>query len=256
LQKVQVNVKTHVVIDYDKILLNNECLADTYAFLVSHALALTDYRIFLNLNGIKPNKTSFSVAIKSVTDAYGLLKVDKNDRVKILLKDLISLELANAVTSDSLYSCFSCATASYLINGDLAEQGKNRLLCAIPLSKLYNLFLTGDYENILEYPDYLQLVDFVCENVNIERQKVVEVIKRQVSIINSSTKIIKKIKQKIITDVVSFIDCSKNMYNTFIALGGDAKIDKKLRDRAIKHSGDIMLNGVTLLREGGIIQHV
>ena len=256
LERVKLPLDLHVVIDYNAILDNCENIADTYAFIVSHALALTDYRIFLTLKSIKPNKTAFSVAIDSITDDYALLKIDKEKRVVVLLNDLMSLELANLNTEGNIYQCFSGGIASYLLNGDLTDKGKNRLLCAIPIAKLYQLYLSGDYDNILNYPDYLECVDFICENINVNRQEAIDIFNQQTNLINSSSKTLKKLKQKISNDVLSFVDCSKNMINTFVALGGDEQIDKKLRDRAIKHSGNLTLNGMSLLRESGISQYL
>ena len=256
LERVKVSLNMHVLIDYDAIRLKPQDFADTYAFIVSHALALTDYRIYLGLGQSKPNKTAFALAIKSVTNTYQLLKHDKQERLDILLNDLMCLEIANANVNGKIYQNFACATASYLLNGDKTDKGKNRLLCAIPTARLYGLYLSGDYDKILETPNYLESVDFICENFCVSRQKALDVINNQYATIKSNVKNIKKVKQLITNDVNSFIDCCKNMLNTFIALGGNDQIDKRLRDRAIKHSGDLAFNCFTLVRESGIAEYI
>ena len=108
----------------------------------------------------------------------------------------------------------------------------------------------------MNYPDYLSRADFLCEKLKLNRQKVNEELVNQSKIINEKTKNVIKIKSKILGDVNSFIECSTKMLSIFSALGGDCTIDKPKRDLAIKHSGDTKLNGMSLVRESGILESI
>lgn len=255
-QSINVKCEIHVVIDYDAILLNPHTFADAYAFIVSHALALTDYRIHLGMMGKTPDKTIFALAINAITQTYPLYSFDKQVRGLVLLNNLMSLEIASACSQGEIYKNFSGAVASQIMGEDANEQGKNRLLTSIIIAKLYNLFLSGNYDKILQSPDYLSRVDYICSKLTLDRIGVNEQLINQYETIVSNAKKLSKIKAKTQIDVNSFIECSSKMLSIFSALGGSTEIDKVKRDLSIKHSGDLYLNCMSLVRESGITESI
>ncbi len=254
-ESVSVNSKTHVLFD-SSMLEQTQDFADCYAFIVSHALALADYRASCLMLNKKINKDAFVLASKAITSTYPLFTYSNTEQPSKLLLGFLYLELANNLSKGELYNTFSSRQASVFLKEENLGFGAKLLLTAKPTSGIYKLAMSGEYDKIMDYANYLTRADWVSKKLKILPKTVIEQLIFQSNVIKSHRKSIETIKQSLVKDVDSFVDCGDKMISTFTALGGDTQIDAVARAKAVKHSGDLVLNGMSLVRESGISEHI
>lgn len=254
-ENVNVNVKTHVLFD-SCVLDKHQDFADCYAFVVSHALALVDYRSSCLMLNKKINKDAFVLASKTIINTYPLFTYPNTEQPLKLFLGFLYLELANNLSKGELYNTFSCRQASNFLKEVNLGLGAKLLLTAKPTSEIYKLATSGEYNKIMNYANYLSRADWVSKRLKILPKTIVEQLVFQSNVIKSHKKSIAIIKQSLIKDLNSFVECGNKMISTFTALGGDTDIDVIARAKAIKHSGDVVLNGMSLVRESGISEHI
>lgn len=254
-ESVSVNVKTHVLFD-ENMLKQEKDFADCYAFVVSHALALVDYRANCLMLNKKINKDAFIFASRAITSTYPLFTHPNEEKSSKLFLGLLYLELANNLSKGEIYNVFSCRQASLFMKDINLGLGTKLLLSAKPTSSIYKLAMSDKYDKIMDYANFLTRADWVSKKLKMLPKPIVEQLVFQSNVIRSHKKNILTIKQDLTKDVDSFVDCSDKMISTFTALGGDTDIDAISRAKAIKHSGDIILNGMSLVRESGIAEHI
>ena len=254
-ERVKVDIPLSIILS-DDMSTQTQSLSEVYAFIVSHALALTDYRVNKALNGKHVSKEGFLLATKSITNVYPLFNHDKIDQPLALRQGLLGLELANLLCDGEIYHSFSCNVASKLMNSTLENVGKNTLLLATSIAKIYELYISGLYGDILEYPNYLQRAQHLSFSLKLSQKECLENLTTQAKIIRQNQREIKGLNEKLHVDLQSFKECSIKMLNIYKALGGDADIDLKKRADAIRYSGDFILNGMSIVRESGIAEYI
>ena len=252
LDEVKISANLHIIFDYKKIEQSKDCYKDAYAFLVSHALALVDLRFNALILGEKINSSAYSLASKSIVTAYSLFTNKREDFYNILTESLFSLELANLFADNKLYQSFSSKFVAD--NLKMSSYAENLLTASCLIAKLYGLYFSDKYNKILTYPDYVTRAEFIANTLSVTHAYALEKLLSNCNIINQLSYSQLSSVKKLSKDVISFIECSSNMKSTFTALGGNTESQLQSFSALIKHSGDLELNGMTLLRESGITE--
>lgn len=228
--------------------------SDVYAFVVSHALALVDYRIHTMLKGLAVDKSAYTTVSNAVTKTYPLFNYYKEQRRALLVEKSILIQLANAFGDKLIYQSFSsrlaCEYCSKSISGDKI------LSFSLTIAKIYQLLFSSKYDNLLEYPTYLKRADYIRKNSNYQLDYLLKELIDQSKLIKKDKSLVIKLKNKLLKDVNSFIKCSSKILNIFTALGGQTLSQDDAFVNAVKHSGDLILNGMSLVRESGISEYL
>lgn len=249
--KVKNTASISIVIDFDLVNLDKKALADAYAFTVSHALSFVDYRVNSAFEKYSINKVGYALARNAVTSIFPLFAYPIEQRNAVIVQNLFTLLFADALCDGKLTQVFSCAKASAIISG--AINGENMLGCAKEIAQIYQMYLSQKYDKIMEYPNYIERADWLAKK-SYRHDDIVDKLCSQAKKINANN-LPSKIMLNLSKDVQSFIKCSSTMLSTFIALGGGA-LDVEKRADAIKYSGDLELNLMSLVRESGILEHI
>lgn len=252
LEEVTISAKGHILLDYSAIESSNQSLSSAYSFIVSHTLALADYRVNALLTDKTVNKTAYQLASKSIVNAYSLFSNKREDFFGVITENLFNLEMANAFCDNALYQNFS---ANFAVQSQTQNYyASNLLLASTLIAKIYNLFCEGKYTNLLEYPNYLSRADYISKTLNLNHSFVNKAIVDNYNVLeqkrSKSTQYLKRMQK----DIQSFINCSKIMENTFTVLGGNLSSLSDELVQMIKHSGDLRLNAMSLVRDSGITE--
>lgn len=251
---VNATANQHVIIDYESAIKRTN-FADAYAFVVSHSLALVDYKINTEIFGIKPDNKSLIFAKKIITSTFDLPLQEKTRSQLIICKNLLCLEIFNFLHSDKIYKSFSCYYSSKVYSQHV-QMGKLLLLSAIPTAKIYQIYFTNKYDKLLDIPNYFARADFLSEKLNIKREKTLKELIFQSEQLQEKSKQIANLSNRILEEVKWFLSMSNCALNAYSKFGGDLTIDQKKRANAIKHSGDVCFNGMSLVRESGILEQI
>ena len=239
----------HVVVDLDSLRGNKDTISQGYAFTVSHALALTDYRINCLFENQAVIKKAYALTAQASTSIFPLYSFAEQERHEKATEYFFILQIANLLSKGKIFDCFSSAQASKFIDGKI--NGHTLLKCAISTSKIYKIFLSNNYDKILKYPDYLQRADFVRSKTAISHADATANLLVQLSKIEKIP-YPKAFSQILIKDVLSFVNCSNSILSIWTALGGCSNVNEQDFSLAIKHSGDVALNLMSLVRHSGI----
>lgn len=239
----------HVVIDLQKISSNKQTIAQGYAFTVSHALALTDYRINCLFEDKAIVKKAYTLAGKAATSVFPLFSFNEEERAQKLVEYFFTLQVANLLTKDKIFNSFSCAQASIFADGKI--NGSTILKCALSTAKIYKIFLENKYDKLLIYPDYLQRAEFISSKTKLNHADATAKLLEQIAKIQN-VPYPQSFSKVLIKDVESFVKCVNSICGIWTALGGYSSLAVTKIAPAIKHCGDIELNLMSLIRQSGI----
>ena len=232
-------------------------LSDIYAHIVSNALALVDYRTNCLFNCLPVNKDAYSLAGQAIQSAYSVFSNSYLDQPEILITALMQLELASALTKNTLTNGF-CAYNCYLLDGKVGNQGITELIYATTCAKVYSLLISGEYDKINDYPNYLTRATDLGAILVHPQDTLIKNFSYQIQKLSEKSCKISSVNQALTKDISSFIDCSNAMLSTYKALKGDMDNAPKSQRFAVKHCGDCLdnINFMTLVRESGITESV
>ena len=252
LESVNISAKGHILFDYEEIKKDKQSLPNAYAFVVSHTLALVDYRVNATITEKDVNREAYYLASQAIVNAYSLFINKREDFFSILIESFFSLEIANIFTNNCVYKSFSANFVAKTCNQN--DYAGSLLKVSALLAKIYDLFCSDKYDKILEYPNYITRAEFISNTLKISSAEATKHIVENYKIIEKNPSKAFKSLKKIQKDITSFIQCSSIMINTFTVLGGKLKdLDEKDR-QAIKHAGDLVINGMSVVRESGITE--
>ena len=252
LEEITISAKGHILLDYGEIESASQSLSSAYSFMVSHTLALVDYRINAFLADKPVNKIAYQLASQSIVNAYSLFSNKNADFFGVLTENLFNLEMANAFCDNALYQSFS---ANFALQGQAEnDYASNLLLASTLIAKIYNLFCEGKYTNLLQYPNYISRADFISKKLKINHALVTKTIVDNYNVLEQKRGKGTQYLKRMIKDIQSFINCSKIMENTFTILGGNLSYPNDDLVQMIKHSGDLRLNAMSLVRDSGITE--
>ena len=251
------NCDCHFIIDANCFDNDSGFLSDVYAHLVSHALSLADYRINCFIKGENLQKLAYQTATQAVKEAYVVFSHPYEKQAEVLIKNLFVLELANAICGGALTKSF-CGYNCYLLDKTCQNQGNAQLHYAIKCAKIYALYLSGEYSQITDYPDYLTRAIQLGGHFNHPQDTFIKNFTRTFNLIDERKDKTPRLIEIITPDITNFIQCSNAMLSTFKALKGQTITDFSYQRFALKHCGDCLnyINGMTLVRESGITEKI
>ncbi len=252
LEEVKISAKGHILFDYSDIKKSTNSIADAYAFIVSHTLALVDYRVNAFITGVEIEKNAYYIASRAIINTYSFFSLKKEEFFNNLVENLFNLELANLFTDNMLYKNFSSRFVAK--QGDINDYSATLLKTSIVIAKIYKLLCSDKYDKLLEYPDYLSRTDFISKRLNLSHSYVNAIIVENCKKVESRRAMGVQFLKNAQKDINSFIDCSNTMLNTYTVLGGNPSQNHEDFGLLLKHSGDLTINGMTLVRESGITE--
>ncbi len=252
LEEVKISARGHILFDYNDIKKSTNSLANAYAFIVSHTLALVDYRINAFLTGVEVEKNAYYLASQAIINTYSIFSLKKEEFFNLLVENFFNIELANLFSYNNFYKSFSSRFVAK--QGDFNDYSASLLKTSTLIAKIYNLLCSDKYDKLLEYPDYLSRADFISKRLNLSHACVNSIIVKNCKTIESKYAKGVQFLKNAQKDVNSFVNCSNTMLNTFTVLGGNVSQSQEDFGQLIKHSGDLTLNGMTLVRESGITE--
>ena len=247
-----------------KFVIDNACfdnfdgkLSDFYAHTVSYAFGLLDYRLNCTATKSDVDQQAYSLALRAIKRAFKVFTNGYNEQATELVTALFEIELACAYTNQALTNTFS-AYNCFMIEKDCKNQGKSELLYSVAIAKLFALYLSNQFDQLLTYPNYLQRAEKLGKVLLVAQDKIIKCLNDQSEIIKQNTAEIDATAKTVLDEVKNFIRQESTMLNTFKALKGQAQNDIKNFNFALKHCGDFVdgINCVSLIRESGILENI
>lgn len=254
IEEISVKCNIHLVLDSKNIYKNRQAIADAYAFICANSLALIDYRINAFLTEKKIDKNIYQLVSSAVIKAYPIFSFSKQTQPLAILESLLKIELANACVGGQIYKNFS----AFWVAKNLTEKelGTNTLACSIYTAKVYSLYFSGKFSEVLLSPNFNQRAEYLSNALNVSEGYVLDQITKQDKFFNRKEPRIKNLVTKLNKDLNSFIACYDFMKGAVNALGSTCIVNTEEIAPLIKHSGDLILNGMTLCRDGGITEMI
>ncbi len=167
---------TAVVIDEGIISKSNgEEFSKAFLSVMAKPLALIDYKMSSYLKGKNPTSETFNAVKKAVAIASKVTSYS-NYKTAILGAEIILLSVCASCKVLSSSGEFSIYNALKLFSTGFSESDL-RFTSLEKTAKLYHLFFSNDFSDLLSYPDYQEDIKILCEktgedaNIYIERIK-------------------------------------------------------------------------------------
>lgn len=254
--RVKVRVPRYVILDEKTVA---ECdVASAFASVIARLPDFTDYRIACAAKKYDADKRAYSLMKNAVSSAFGLFAFSVKERAEKILEYKLAAELANVASGGRLCDYSSVKNTSYLCYVKGAEKE-----CVSPsifrrVMGLYDLCCSGEYDDILEIPDYLARADYLSDLTGCGDKPFLQGLKAQCALYNENGQAVNKTKNSLKEEIRAQNAACEKAVRTFYALGGKDFADKKLIDSLIKFSGDLpdSFNGMTVVRECGISEYL
>ena len=122
---------------------------------------------------------------------------------------------------------------------------------------LLDLCLSGEYDEIVETPDYLMRADELAVLTGSDDGVFLKAFKRQRDLLSANEKAVHKIKQALKDEIKAQNAAAEKSLQTYFALGGRDETNKAEINAAVKYCGDLerTFNSMTLVRESGIAEY-
>lgn len=254
--RVKTRVPRYVVLDEKSVSGCN--VAAAFASVIARLPDFTDYRIACAVKKYDPDKRAYSLMKEAVSSAFGIFTQSVTCRAEKILEYKFAAELANVASGGRLSDYSSVKNASFLCLVKGAEKESVSPSIFRRVMGLYDLCCSGEYDDLLEVPDYLARADFLSGLTGNEDKPFLAGIKTQCDIFGENVRAVNKTKNSLKAEIEVQNDACEKAVRTFYALGGKDFADKKLIDTMVKYSGDIpdSFNGMTVVREYGIAEYL
>lgn len=258
--KIPVNPERYVIID-EKLFSKENVVSDAYAFIMSKAVALIDYRMKHVNNGTTASQYIFGLLKEAVTETLGLDNYSLEEKNIILIKNALLINLANALSNGDLYDASAETVVSRLLFRFKSYIDYGTLLfSAIKILGIYNVYFNCKSSALLNYIDYNERVDLLVNLFGLGENQVLDGIKKQLELVKKGRSRSEGEKFKLKKEVATLYKLTEKMSKTFISLGGKGlgTEDKARFIAALKVCGDTPygLNTMSLVRESGVTEFI
>ena len=254
-QYVKVRAPRYVILD-ENIAANTD-VAGAYCSVISRLADFADYRIARAAGISETDKRAYSLMKDSVSSAFGIFSLSKTERAERILTDKLTAELANLASDGQLsdYSAVRNASRLCLTRGLKKESESPYIFRRI--MGLLDLCLSGEYDEIVETPDYLMRADKLAVLTGSDDGVFLKAFKRQRDLLSANEKAVHKIKQTLKDEIKAQNAAAEKSLQTYFALGGRDETNKAEINAAVKYCGDLerTFNSMTLVRESGIAEY-
>ena len=255
------NNKDNFAITCDRfIYINNQIdnykrLSLGYANVLSNLVTLLDYRIY-KITSSEVSITAYSLARQAIYAVYDCMQGDTTSQLKVILENVLKVELANYISGGLLYKTSSSQNCLQFFADDEKASSKYAFLCALKILHIYTLVFSQCYDDILTYPDYLQRAEQIAEIINCDKSLILKNLLEQSKKIQKNSKELQSLMQKLSVEVEALLKCLPVINNTYIALGGDCKIDNQIMRYAIKYASGLTdcVNGLSIALNKGFLE--
>ena len=243
----------HVVFG-ENLLKSKEERADTYAYVASKIVALTDYRISQAIAHEHVNKVAYYMARGAVLGVFSTAVTDNEYDEKLFI-NAIKLEIADSMTGGRLLSFSSAAVASFLTTGSFYAKPYVELAAACVILELYDACF-GENDNTPNLPpDYIERVEKLDKTKCFTKKSALKNIRAQIAEFNFKRKRIKTVKATLKDELEKSAKIAGKIMERYFELGGTTACDSSALADAVILSGDtpLSVNGMSLVRESCIL---
>lgn len=255
-ERVKVRVPRYVVVDEDAV--KRYDVAEAYAGLISRLPDFADYRIKCSVEKRAYDKRAYALFKEAVTSAFGIFSYGTEERCEKIAEYKFTAELANLASDGRLCDFSAMGNASYLFSA-ARKEGKNPTLSFFSrIMQLYELCFSGEYEGILEIPDYLSRADELSSLTGCDDKVFLAGLKKQCDILCDVKKTAEKTASGLYEEIKAQRAVCDKAVSTYYALGGTVKQNCPFTDEIVNLCGDLpsSFNGMTIVRESGIAEYL
>ncbi len=256
IERVKVRVPRYVVVDEDAV--KRYDVAEAYSGLISRLPDFADYRINCSIEKRAYDKRAYALFKEAVTSAFGIFSYGTEERCEKIAEYKFTAELANLASDGRLCDFSAMGNASYLFSAARKEGQKPMLSFFSRIMQLYELCFSGEYDGILEIPDYLSRADKLSSLTGCDDKVFLTGLKKQCDLLSEVKKTAEKTALGLYEEVKAQRAVCDKAISTYYALGGRVKQDCSFTDEIINLCGDLpaSFNGMTLVRESGIAEYL
>ena len=249
------NAKRYIVFDGENIFESDDFIVETYSYSASKLLSLMDYRIRLAITGERPNKKAYDCARSALLKIFPLLDKLSENKISII-ENLLTLELADSCSGDTLLSQSASAIASSIYCCGEPISSVVELLCALIISEAYGLTINSIGQPITMPPDYGERAEFISDKMGIPENQVLSGYKKQINLLVARKNKLSSLFEKLKAEISSVENTLKKAFDKVKELQDFNSIDTDLLAKATLCSGDLpnSINGMTVARERGFIK--
>lgn len=223
-----------------------------FSVVASYCVALLDYKIYCKVHSKRYIKSANDLMQFAVNSALSVFKNSAEDQPDILIYSLFTTELANILSGGDMLSVSSVNSVGRILK---RFSGYNRIIFIKYALALYEKAFGGEYDNLLEIPDYNLRAESLSKITGIGEESFMKNFMSQIPKIKDAGKKILQFKPTLLDEINKTQKLFGQINSTYHALGGGGKEDKNLRT-ALFYSGDVTpyVNGMSLVRESGILE--
>ncbi len=246
-KKIRLDFDRRIILDVDKIIEDENGMAEEFAFVMSKLIALVDYRIFGIITETPTNKNAYNLIKGAVEETFSLFSKNREDYVLSLLENALKIRLADAITLGKFLQVSSADICARLSGEKHAVLSYSKRI-----AKIYSLAFSSEFDGVGE-PDYLSRAEELAKLSSATEVESSKWLVYQSELCAKKAKEISIIKEKLYVETSSYLKIFEQVEKTYLALGG-AKM--KTNDSLVKVSGDFFetFNGMTLVRDTGIAE--
>lgn len=233
-------------------------VAGAYASVLLRLTDFTDYRVKRALQNDVADKRSYSLMKSAVSSAYSAVKLGIKERAEKIIECKLIAESANVAARGALsdFSASRNAARICYMSGNVKESRSVYILKKI--LGVYDLYFSGEYDDILEIPDYLARADKLAEIAGSDDYTFMAGIKKQRELCTNKKSAEEKLKVSLKDEIKSQNQIAASVIKTYFALGGKDSSNKAVLNAAVKYGGDLpdTFNCMSLVRESGITEYI
>ena len=248
-----------VIVDSELILkAKSEAFAEAYAVSVSKLTALIDYKINCFLNGKIVDENLFKLVKNGVNLALAYPSYERGKLAIISSQTLLAL--ANGVSDEFLASGVECISTALSVYAHEVKDCKKAFISFEKTVKLYHLFFSNDFSDLLSVPDYYADVEvlekdfkrdraFFMKNVKVPSEK----RRKLITLLLEKTASGFKAETTAIFKALSGI---KRAYSSMLGVCGDGNVSYKQIKNSVT-AGTYLTDKqsvLTLMRDLGVLQ--
>ena len=251
IDKVNLDCNQHVILD------DNICQPDLpkiYAYTTSKIVNLIDYKVYGKLHSKRLSKASYEVLSTAIDNTLTCFKVSLENRKSHIVENMFLSEIANRMSGGHLW----ITSSEYSVKQLMPKfEGYDRIAFLKYTLNLYKKYFSGDYEHLLEIPDYNARANNISKTLKVDEKVFMQTLLAQINNYNNSKNNLNQLKKTLNEQVVKTEKLVGQINSTYHALGGGGKENKHLKF-CVYHSGDLndTLNGMSLIRESGILEFI
>ncbi len=256
IERVKVRVPRYVVVDEAAV--KRYDVAAAYSGLISRLPDFADYRITCAVEKCAYDKRAYALLKDAVTSAFGIFSYGTEERCEKIAEYKFTAELANLASDGRLCDFSAMGNASYLFSASKKEERKPTLAFFSRIMRLYELCFSGEYDGILEIPDYLSRADKLSSLTGCDDKVFLSGLKKQCDLFCNVKKTAEKTASGLYEEIKSQRAVCDKAVSTYYALGGSVKQNCSFTDEIVNLCGDLpsSFNGMTLVRESGIAEYL